>query len=615
MTKGPGDRRSGRGGAVGRTAAADDRDGLLRRLAAAGLSDPAGARGALRRMAASPEEEAALDALLPPLLRALEPAAGPDAVLVSLERFSQSVRDRLALYRDLAEHPRWTEILVALFSGSQFLTEILLQHPDMFLKVVLPKLLAVRKPPERVREELRGALAEAPDPSAATEVLRRYQRLELLRIGASDLLGLFDLETVIAELSSLADGLVAAALDVAARDAGKPTAGFAVIAMGKLGGRELNYSSDIDLLLVARSDAPGFWGVGRRVIDLLGRFTDEGFLYRVDMRLRPWGEAGPLVSSVDSWLDYLGTHARLWERQALLKARVVAGDAAAGEEALARAQAVVFSAPPDVVRREVRAMREKTEEAVRRKGQERTEVKLGEGSIRDVEFVVQYLQLAHGGRLPALRCGNTLESLARLEGNGLLAPPEARILREGYVFLRTVEHHLQVMHYRQTHVLPDGPGPLADLARRLGFSGAAAGSDFQYRYREHTAAIRAIYRHHLGDQKMTVPTDTTGPGSPLERQHVARMDPSYAETFTPEEIARHARLAGELDDSHLSIVRAEPRGGGRWRVTIVGWDFPGELSLICGLLFANGFSIEQADAFTYEPAEETSEAAPRPVST
>jgi glutamate-ammonia-ligase adenylyltransferase len=199
-------------------------------------------------MATGAAEEEALVALLPRLLSGLSGIAGPDAVLVNLERFAQSVRGRLDLYRDLAEHPRWLEILLTLFAGSQFLTEILLLQPDLFMRLVLPRKLAVRKPAARILLEARNALRHGGE--EALDTLRRLQRLEFLRIGASDLLGLFDLETVTEELSNLADGLIAASLDVAVRETGADPAGFAVVAMGKLGGRELNYSSDIDLIFL-----------------------------------------------------------------------------------------------------------------------------------------------------------------------------------------------------------------------------------------------------------------------------------------------------------------------------------------------------------------------------
>jgi [glutamine synthetase] adenylyltransferase / [glutamine synthetase]-adenylyl-L-tyrosine phosphorylase len=583
---------------------------LEARLGSAGLVDPAGAAAALRRMAAGAEEEEALASLLPRLLPALAGIAAPDSVLVSLERFSQSVRGRFDLYRDLAEHPRWLEILLTLFAGSQFLTEILLLQPDLFMRLVLPRKLAAKKSAARILQEARSALRQG-GVDEQLDILRRFQRLEYLRIGASDLLGLFDLGTVTEELSNLADGVIAASVDVAARESGADPSDFAVVAMGKLGGRELNYSSDIDLLFLSRANAPAQWGLAKKLIDVLARATNAGFLYRVDMRLRPWGDAGPLVSSVDSYLAYLSAHARLWEKQALLKARVVAGDPSVGDECLALAAPLLFSTAPEAARAEVRAMRQMTERDVRKKGLEKSEVKLGEGSIRDIEFVVQFLQLAHGGRLPRVRTGNTLEATRRLAAEGILPPDEERVLRDGYVFLRTIEHHLQVMHYQQTHVLPSEPRAMAELARRLGFAGDDAGETFRARYREHGDAIRAIYVRHLVEEPAARPAGTADEPDPLSVAHVARMDPSYRETFDAGEIEEHVRMAAGLDSAHTAAVGAAPSPDGGWRVTIVAWDSPGELSIICGLLFAGGYSIRQAEAFTYEAADGA--AAARPV--
>ncbi|HEX7579519.1 MAG TPA: glutamine synthetase adenylyltransferase, partial [Thermoanaerobaculia bacterium] len=253
-----------------------------------------------------------------------------------------------------------------------------------------------------------------------------------------------------------------------------------------------------------------------------------------------------------------------------------------------------------------------TERDVRRKGLERSEVKLGEGSIRDIEFVVQFLQLAHGGRLPSVRTGSTFDAIRRLAAAGVLPPDEERILRDGYVFLRTIEHHLQVMHYQQTHVLPSDPRAMGELARRLGFSGDAAGEAFRARYREHGDAIRAIYlRHLVEDPGARRSGERPASPSPLSLEHVARMDPSYGEAFGPEEIEEHVRMAAGLDDTRLLAVTAVRIPDGLWRVTVVGWDYPGELSLICGMLFAGGFSIRHAEAFTYEAADRP--AAGRPV--
>jgi glutamate-ammonia-ligase adenylyltransferase len=217
------------------------------------------------------------------------------------------------------------------------------------------------------------------------------------------------------------------------------------------------------------------------------------------------------------------------------------------------------------------------------------------------------LQLAHGLRHPEIRSHNTLDALARLAAAGFLTADEHRVLADGYVFLRTIEHHLQMMHYRQTYTLPANHTALAHLARRLGFKGEEAGDHFLARYQQHGAAIRAVYLRHLGSDEMETAGDPP-PSAPTPddiRQHLERMDPSYATTFNEQQIKRHAALAELLDSDHLTEVDATPLDDGRWRVSIVAYDYPGELSLICGLLFAYGFSIFDGDAFTYEEAPST----------
>ena len=191
-----------------------------------------------------------------------------------------------------------------------------------------------------------------------------------------------------------------------------------MLALGKLGGVELNYSSDIDLLFLARQAATEYERLGRELIKILTQATGEGFLYRVDMRLRPWGRAGPSVPTLAGYRSYLEQHARLWEKQALLKARVIAGNQALGTEALALPHGIASTdgktlpaAGLEAARAGIYAMKQMTEAQLRRQGREWGEVKLGKGSIRDVEFVAQYLQLAHGPEHPRLWGGNTLNAL------------------------------------------------------------------------------------------------------------------------------------------------------------------------------------------------------------
>ncbi len=390
-----------------------------------------------------------------------------------------------------------------------------------------------------------------------------------------------------------------AGLTIAARHTHISPTGFTVLGMGKLGGEELNYSSDIDLLFLSAGADTRYQRLGKRLIDVLTRVTAEGFLYRVDMRLRPWGQAGALVTSVVAHLTYLNRDAQLWEKQALLKARPIAGDMALGESFLAQAEPIIFATDAATVQADVRAMKTRIESHLRKKGRGWGEVKLGAGSIRDIEFLAQYLQLAHGDSHPQVRGRNTLQALARLATHGFITADEHRVLSEGYTFLRSVEHWLQMMHNRQTHTLPTDPHELTHLAQRLGFSGENIGENLVERYSRHTAAIRAVYRHHFfPDDETDVPKNT----SPVVQKHLARLAPAYATVFTEADIIRHAALAAKLSPpDRLAVVDAQPLTEGRWQITVVAYDYQGELSLICGLFFAHGFNIHTGHVFTYRP--------------
>jgi len=608
-------------------------------LASLGVSDAAAAERHLRRIAGHGlGAQQALARLFPYLSAALSNCADPDQALINMERFTSGDHAPETL-QQLAGNPRAVEILVTIFAGSQFLTEILLRDPTQFETLTQRERLARQKKAEEYRSESLQAI-QALDQDEQLDQLRRYQRGELLRIGASDLLDLYDLPAVTTQLSNLADGVTCACLAYAAARSQTDPAGFVVVAMGKLGGGEVNYSSDIDLLFLSRDRAWEYISLGQRLIEALSRMTPEGFLYRVDMRLRPWGRDGALVVSLDDYLSYVCTSALLWEKQALLKARPIAGDMALGADAMHQIGSAIFGADAETVRTSVHAMKQRTEEILRAKGREWGEVKLGEGSIRDVEFVTQFLQLAYGGQNPKLREGATLRALPRLTRAGLLTAHESRVLADGYVFLRTVEHYLQLMHYRQTHSLPEQASAISLLARRLGFRGQAPGQasaqprlgqareQFLERYRQHSEAIRHIYSKYVGGVDTAtseIPLVEPAPLIALQ-QHLARMEASYTATFSEEEIRKHAALAGQLGDEQLVFVDASPNDSGGpgqnsatgpsptsagtgWRVTVVAYDYLGELSLICGLMFVHGLDIQDGQVFTYETAE-TAEAEP-----
>ncbi len=547
------------------------------------------------RRAETAETRAALETVLPHLEVALRRVGEPQRVLAHFDRMMQVV-GAARLLPQLAAYPRAADKLVTLFASSPYLSDILLANADDFTLLLDRRKLTRPKTVSVYRAEALAGARGLPFPEQLL-ALRRYQRRQILRIGACDLWGFWDLERVTRQLSLLAEALVQAALSIAADACGIPPTGFAVLALGKLGGRELNYSSDIDLLFLVEDDSARYTPLAERLIDVLSRITEEGFLYRVDMRLRPWGRTGPLVTSVPGYLAYLERHARAWEKQALLKARPIAGDRGLAARVVRALPRFIFTLTADQARTAVREMKERIEEELRRRGREWGEVKLGEGSIRDVEFVVQYLQLVHGGRHPGVRGVSTRRVLERLHAHGFLSEGDYRVLLEGYTFLRTVEHHLQLMHNRQTHILPADPAALDDLARRLGYEGEDAAARLVRQYEQHREAIRQVWSRHLEDSPAA---SRPVHGPPRVQEHVLRMTPSYRQAFDADTLARHADMAARLGPDNLAEVEARPLTESLWEVTLVAYDYLGELSLITGLLFVYGMNIIEGQVFTYE---------------
>jgi len=577
---------------------ADPPDERLRGfLTQAGFREPPSATDRLRRTVVQATDRATVGDVLPTLLLCLADSAQPDHTLLNFERLVQNVPQPAGLLKMLAANPRGIEILLRLFVGSQFLSDILLTNPGYLDRLTEQRRLADFKSVQQLYIEAQAELVGVDDPDAQLDALRRFQRWELLRIGVCDFFGLFDFRRVTVQLSLLADALTRACLAHSYAEVGLSAQGFCVIAMGKLGGEELNYSSDIDLLFLAEGNSSVYWRLGQRLIKALTGISAAGFMYRVDMRLRPWGGSGELVSSVESHLTYLVQHARLWEKQALLKARVIAGDIPLGQAFLARAAPLLFQTPPDIVRDSVRTMKQKIEADLQKKGRLWGEVKLGEGSIRDVEFVVQYLQLVHGGAQPAVRSFNTLDALVRLADCGFLHADEYRLLSEGYIFLRTVEHALQLMHNKQTHELPREEAELAYLARRLDFPD---GRTFLDQYQKHREQVRGVYNRYLGSRDK-VREQAEPVARPVVNRHLARLRAEYSKTFSDPDIERHALLAEQVTRDRPVLVETLPENG-LTRITVVGYDFPGVLSLIAGLLLVHGLDIVEGQVFTYAPA-------------
>ncbi len=450
-----------------------------------------------------------------PLAARLETAADPAAAQVALARLVEALApETLEAVLALPGGPR---ALVVVCGASPFLADRLAVEPALVEWLLLAE--GPGRPPALSRQpevdELLGPVlvelglgAAPPSAERLMTALRRLKRREILRIAARDLLGLADLTATAAALADLAEAALEGAyrgVDARlAREYGTPDAEFAVLGMGKLGGRELNFSSDVDLVYIASSfngETTGpkripyelyFTRLAEGITRAMGAVTADGFVFRVDLRLRPEGGVGGLVVPLRQAELYYESWGQTWERAALIKARPVAGSRDLGDAFLRMVEPFVYRRYLDFTAiEEIRALKRRIDAEVRRGGQATSNVKLGIGGIREIEFFVQAIQLIHGGRTPSVRSRGTLAALEALTGRGLVRERDAKALADAYVFLRTVEHRIQVVAERQTHLLPSAPEETARLARRLGFSAPEA---FRARLTEVTGTVSSIYR-------------------------------------------------------------------------------------------------------------------------
>lgn len=550
---------------------------VLDSLESVGFEDAHRAVELLRDATVSQSQRTALQEILPGLLFALKETADPDRSVRNFHRFVHAVPDRDALFREFMTSPRCVEILAKLFVGSQFLTEILLRHPNYLDRLTHHKRLSEFKSRE---EFVESALTGARDCQSFGELqlhLRRYHQWEILRIAACDTFGLMDLKTVTLQLALLADAVVQVALLQLARLEGVATDQLTVLAFGKMGGLELNYSSDIDLVFVVEEVTSEPLKVGQRLVKLLSDFTAEGFLYRVDLRLRPWGNAGPLVATWQAYQDYYTRHAQIWERQALLKARPVAGDLQQAEIRLKQVKTQAFQLVAEAVRQSILKAKQDIERKTASSGDLELAVKSGPGGIRDIEFVVQFLQFVHGEEFPHIRQLGTQSGLVHLSEAELIHAEEYRTLSTAYLNLRTIEHALQLMHNQQEYFLPNSVREMDYLARRLDYSGV---EQFLAQYRKHTRAVREIFLRHLGAEQ----------NSTIELQGTTSQTVNSPSGQTP---VRHnwERLIDQLSPECVVALEVIPLASHAFDVTFVGYDHLGDLATICGLLYACGYDI------------------------
>ncbi len=475
--------------------------------------------------------------------RLLPRTADPDMALNSLERLLAQPAARQQVPQLLESRARGLDAILQLLATSQYFADTLTTYPE-FLE-------SVRNPPRRtpstaeLTAELRDEVEDCGDDAAVLHAFRRFRNRHTLRIGINDVIRDRPLEEITRELARAADASIEVALRQALKtiggrfgsprgERGQP-ARITALAFGKLGGDELNYSSDIDLMFVydqdgettgRRSGTPNTEFFGRvvsEVVRLLSSHTDRGVAYRVDLRLRPEGNRGPLARSVASTLSYYDTMGRTWERQALIKLRHVGGDPALARDFLAAIEPFVYRKYFSFAEiNEVKALKRQMEQrAGRTAGREPTgdypqDVKVGRGGIRDIEYAVQFLQLLNGGDLPAVRQRNTLLALEALEIAGCLTPDETYILSDAYRFLRKTEHRVQLLFDLHTHRLPSSPEELRKLAIRMGYaerSAASGGREPSIDEREETGGSRPPLAQTQFAAQRRSPLDESDPPS------------------------------------------------------------------------------------------------------
>jgi glutamate-ammonia-ligase adenylyltransferase len=512
----------------------DRRELMIAELDKAGFSDPAKAFENLLSVRdgevyapPSPKRLKVLRILGPALVAEIARSSAPDQALLNLAKFSHRIGGRTGFLTLLAENPRTMRLLITLFADSQFLTDLFLNRPELIDTLIRVDLTRFEKSRDEMLSELKVALQDPSDVEAKLNALRRYKTEEFIRVGLHDLGGAIDLEPVLVQLSNLGDACLECALQLTIAELqerfGTIADGrFAILGMGKMGGRELDYNSDLDLVFLydASEEARSIGGsqgalpahefyvrVGQKLITYLSAATEEGVAYKLDMQLRPSGKSGPLVCSLDAFREYHKTSSLLWERQALIKARFVAGDSALGNEIENITQGFAYGQglTPEGVG-EIDHLRMRMERELAGENETRFNLKKGRGGLVDIEFLTQMLQLAHGYRHPELRRRETLHALAALHAKNILRKDEYKLLSEGYLFLRRLDHRLRLERDQSIDAFERDPERLQGIAQAMGYKGATgkghenaakAGQQLLRDYETRREKIRACYEHHF----------------------------------------------------------------------------------------------------------------------
>ncbi|WP_439663492.1 bifunctional [glutamine synthetase] adenylyltransferase/[glutamine synthetase]-adenylyl-L-tyrosine phosphorylase [Lentzea sp. HUAS TT2] len=472
------------------------------RLAALGYTSPDGALRHIQALTHGMSRRARIQgALLPVLLDLFAGTPDPDGGLLAYRKVSEALAETPWYLRLLRDEGAVVERLAVLLGTSRFVPDLLVRAPEV-MRLLADTDALVGGDPHSIGKPLRSAVSRYPEAARAIAAARSLRRHELLRIAAADLLGFMPLETVCISLSEVWGSVLQSALDAAVRSSGDPAAVVSVIGMGRLGGHELGYGSDADVMFVCRplegvSDAEAVkWasGVVEKIRRLLGAPSQDPPL-QVDADLRPEGRQGPLVRTLDSYRAYYRQWAEIWEKQALLRARFLAGDAALGAEFEALIEPLRY--PPDGLDaasvREIRRIKARVDaERLPRGADPSTHTKLGRGGLADVEWTVQLLQLQHSGSVPGLRTPSTMAAMEAAVGAGLLAAEDAAALTAAWNLATQARNALMLVRGKASDQLPTSGRDLVAVASVMGYEPGGDPGEFVEEYRRTTRRARAV---------------------------------------------------------------------------------------------------------------------------
>ncbi len=431
----------------------------------------------------------------------------------NLLRIISGMYDRVSFLLECLKYPHYAEIIIAIATNSNYLTDILVINPEFFYWIINPSTLSSQINKSKFSEELNKSFSSYKSLHAKLNAIRTIKRKEILRIGTKDIMGDSSLEETTSQLSDLANTITGELFKLcyhevlAKYDLPVLKRKYCLVSLGKLGGNELNYSSDIDLIIFYDKNT----NVTRNkkyneilteavflFIESASSITSKGFIYRVDFRLRPDGRNSALCRSIEEYLNYYEIRGEDWERQMLIKASFLSGSKSLFDKFINYLQPFIYplsfsSSPTEQIK--------KLKFNIEKNLKDRDDIKLLPGGIRDIEFSVQALQLLNGGKNKKLRCVNTSETIRRLKNAGLLSENETNTFDKAYGFYRRIEHYLQLMNDSQTHSIPQEGEILDKICSYFNYSNPV---DFKKNVLEYRRKVQAIFNSIMGIESDTV---------------------------------------------------------------------------------------------------------------